>query len=499
MDELESKRAKGQNYHKFLGDMHKVIKPKWYLEIGTQTGKSLLAASCNCIAVDPTFALKHDVIDRKKRLFLFQETSDDFFRSDFMSTLGHPIDLAFLDGMHLYEYLLRDFTNAEKFMSPDGVIVMHDCLPYDSLMAERDRGKSPTRAWCGDVWKIVPILQEYRPDLKAEIFDADPTGLVVVSNLDPKNDSLQYKYDEIILKYNAEENVVKYVKEFAVTPTSLRPWQTSVATAKLGLDFVIQISARNSQKMKRWGDYHFALGLAGALERLGHTARIQSRKDWNASKSEGEIDIVLRGRVKYQPRAGNLTIYWVISGGSEVQAGELNSSDHIFVAREPLTESWINSLGDQKVSLLLQAFDKRRMELPSVDVERQGVVFVGITRGGVRPIVKIAIEAGVKPKLWGDGWRDTECSEYVVEDRVANEDLFRIYNSAEVVLNDQTNSMARSGLISNRIFDALAFGTPVITMRTGNLPNGFSVFVQEVSSVEEFSEAYNKIKNETDE
>lgn len=497
MHELESIRAQGQNYHEFLGDMHKAIKPNWYLEIGTQTGKSLLAASCNCIAVDPKFALKHDVIGRRNRLFLFQETSDDFFQTDFMSKLGYPIDFAFLDGMHLYEYLLRDFTNTEKFMSPDGIIVMHDCLPYDSLMAQRDRRKSPTRAWCGDVWKIVPILQEYRPDLNIEIYDAAPTGLVVVSNLDPQNDCLRTKYAEIITKYHVEENVAKFVKKFGVNSTSEKPWEPRSALVNTSLNFVIQISARNSQKMQNWGDYNFACGLATALERLGHSARIQARKDWNVSKSADEIDLVLRGRSEYQPRGDNLTLYWNISGGKQIPDSEVHGADHIFVASQRLAKSWAKKFGAKKVSLLFQAFDATRPIAQSQKNGRKGVAFVGVARAGMRPIVKIAHEGGVEVRLWGDGWRDTEVSKWVVGDRVGNEDLFQIYQNSEIVLNDQTRTMTRSGLISNRIFDALACGTPVITTPVGELPDEFSDFVEEVSNAEEFSQAYDKIRNET--
>ncbi len=32
--------------------------------------------------------------------------------------------------------------------------------------------------WTGDVWKLIPILQRYRPDLQLTLFDAPPSGLV---------------------------------------------------------------------------------------------------------------------------------------------------------------------------------------------------------------------------------------------------------------------------------------------------------------------------------
>jgi hypothetical protein len=56
-------------------------------------------------------------------------------------------------------------------------------------------------AWTGDVWKIIPVLQKYRPDLKLTILDCAPTGLLLVSDLDPANDTLSQNYDTILRDY----------------------------------------------------------------------------------------------------------------------------------------------------------------------------------------------------------------------------------------------------------------------------------------------------------
>lgn len=262
-----------------------------------------------------------------------------------------------------------------------------------------------------------------------------------------------------------------------------------------GLSFVIQTAAPNARAMKRWGDYFFALGLAEALERRGHRARIQSRADWDVRRDAAEIDIVLRGRAEYQRRGDNLTLYWVISGGEHVPRPELNAADHIFVAGEPLARRWSRQIGPEKVSLMPQAFDATRMPLPSETARRNGIVFVGIARR-MRPIVQIALGTRYKLRLWGDGWRDTEAAKFLVADRIANDDLGALYSGAEIVLNDQTRIMRRSGLISNRIMDALACGAAVITTPTGGLPADLSEFVEEVSTPEEFAEAVRRIRAE---
>ena len=45
-------------------------------------------------------------------------------------------DIAFLDGMHRAEYLLRDFMNTERFSHERTLILLHDCLPVNARMAD---------------------------------------------------------------------------------------------------------------------------------------------------------------------------------------------------------------------------------------------------------------------------------------------------------------------------------------------------------------------------
>lgn len=493
-------KAQGQNYLEFLGDLHKHLTPDWYLEIGTQTGKSLAMAECNSVAVDPNFVLKRDVIASKNSILFFQEKSDSFFDGGFLHRLGEKIDVAFLDGMHLYEFMLRDFSNSEKHMTPDGTIVLHNCLPFDTRMAGRDRRKAPTRAWCGDVWKVVAILKEYRPELNVQVYDAAPTGMVVVQNLDPKNKTLDFKYDEIIRKYDKESDVAAYMDDLNILPTAQAPWNnpgTVDPEDAQKKNFVIQIPAPNRGKMKNWGDYYFAVGLADALTAIGHNARIQPRNRWHVSQHSEEIDIVIRGRARYQKRGNNRTIYWVISGGKRVPQHELDAADYVFAASSILTADLTEALGSQKVAMLLQAFDAKQMKPPQAGLKRDGVAFVGICRTPIRPIVGSALQAGVKPMIWGPGWKGSEAEDCVVAERVENDRLFEIYSTAEIVLNDQTPPMTNSGLISNRIFDALSCGAAVITTPIPGLPDDIAKFVEQAANPEEFRAAYDKISSET--
>nr|WP_255732802.1 glycosyltransferase [Ruegeria sp. Ofav3-42] len=55
--------------------------------------------------------------------------------------------------------------------------------------------------------------------------------------------------------------------------------------------------------------------------------------------------------------------------------------------------------------------------------------------------------------------------------------LGQLYRSAGVVLNDHRPLMRNNGLISNRIFDVLACGVPLISDRIVGLPDGFEEFI----------------------
>ena len=59
-----------------------------------------------------------------------------------------------------------------------------------------------------------------------------------------------------------------------------------------------------------------------------------------------------------------------------------------------------------------------------------------------------------------DGPRDPEL---IVAEHIENDQFPAVYSSAGVVLNDHWRTMQTWGFVSNRLFDVLACGTPVIS------------------------------------
>lgn len=196
-------RAGGLRYTRFLSSLHASHLFDWYLEIGCRDGASFAPVRSKTIAVDPFFRTEADIIGPKPRLHIFQTTSDDFFAGGFLKANKIKLSFSFLDGLHQFEFLLRDFMNTEAASAAGGVIALHDCVPFNEEMSIRDHAARTTRSWAGDVWKLLPILAEYRPDLKIEVLDCRPTGLVLVSNLNPRSTALKSAYAEILARYES--------------------------------------------------------------------------------------------------------------------------------------------------------------------------------------------------------------------------------------------------------------------------------------------------------
>lgn len=208
--------------HEFLRQLHARIHPRNYLEIGVNDGRSLALSRVPSIAVDPAFKI---TVPIRCDVQLIRATSDDYFaREDPIRHLrssrdprknlrhGRPlfgawvgkttVDLAFIDGLHIFEYALRDYMNTERLTGPSSVIVMDDMLPRNVDEAARDRHTSD---WAGDVYKVIPVLREHRPDLVLIPVDTTPTGVLVVLGADAANTVLREHYDQIIARWVAPD------------------------------------------------------------------------------------------------------------------------------------------------------------------------------------------------------------------------------------------------------------------------------------------------------
>jgi hypothetical protein len=192
----------GEDYFHVLARIHRHLRPRTYLEIGVSRGDSLACVlpETLTLGIDPQPNL---VATPPANVRVYRETSDDFFaRYSPRAELGGPVELAFIDGMHHFEYALRDFINVERACSRSSVILIHDCYPLDERTARREQ---VTGFWSGDIWRLLLLLRTQRPDLTVRTIAAPPTGLGIVLNPDPESRILADRLDGLIAEYLAKD------------------------------------------------------------------------------------------------------------------------------------------------------------------------------------------------------------------------------------------------------------------------------------------------------
>lgn len=233
---------------------------------------------------------------------------------------------------------------------------------------------------------------------------------------------------------------------------------------------------------RAWGDWYFGHSLGAALERLGCRVRYSYRRDWFLPRllsrltrwlRRDEIEVVIRGKRVWSAIRGKTCVAWIISQSDTITSEELGEYAHVFVASPQFMEKIAPQCAE--ASLLYQCTDAERFAPPEPVAPRGRILFVGNRRTyAPRDIVLKAIAEGQDVEVWGRGWEDVLSDAHYAGLHVENMDLASRYGHALAVLNDHTEEMRRDGFVSNRVYDVLACGTPLVTERMSGLPDGFA-------------------------
>ena len=239
----------GLSYYDVLHALHRALGVERYLEIGSRHGESLarIRPEAAAVCVDPELRLKPGLLSGLAELHFYQMTSDAYFaRHDPRAVLGGPVQLAFIDGLHHSDAVMRDFVNAERVCDPGGAIILHDCLPWSEAIAQRlpiaaDEAVPRRKgAWAGDVWRVLPVLARQRPDLRITLLDCPPTGLVVITGLRPEAPHLRKRLPAILARLDARP----------APPGALQAWLEGVEVT-------------DSRAIAETGRWREAIGLPG--------------------------------------------------------------------------------------------------------------------------------------------------------------------------------------------------------------------------------------------
>ncbi len=166
-----------------------------YLEIGCDRNQSFSNIKINRkTGVDPDEGGTHKM------------TSDEFF-----SINKSKFDIIFIDGFHEYFQVMRDIENSLEYLNPDGVILLHDCLPGSIWNQITPRINT---AWNGDVWKSI-VHCRTKPQIDTYTLIADRgIGIIFPKKnnnqlvLDPNLDFKKLKYKDYYDNHSKFMNLI---------------------------------------------------------------------------------------------------------------------------------------------------------------------------------------------------------------------------------------------------------------------------------------------------
>jgi GT2 family glycosyltransferase/spore maturation protein CgeB len=251
----------------------------------------------------------------------------------------------------------------------------------------------------------------------------------------------------------------------------------------------VKIGPPDHETAERSGDTHFARVFAAALRRSRYATRIDILPEWHDRDRQAvDVAVHLRGLTPYVPKPSHVNVLWVISHPEDVTAGECEPFDLVLVASD-LHATRLREAVNVPVHTMYQATDPHRFSPTEPDPDLHAeLLFVGNSRLQDRHGVRWAVEARLPLTIYGSEWEGLVDPRLVRAAYFPNERLNDLYCSADIVLNDHWPDMRDAGLISNRIFDALACGAFVISDSVSGIGAMFDGAVPTYSSREELAE-----------
>ena len=237
-------------------------------------------------------------------------------------------------------------------------------------------------------------------------------------------------------------------------------------------DLTITIKSPHPKNTTNWGDYFFSLSLKKSFEKLGFNVVIHEKENWYKNKENSDITIVLRGLTNYEPNLSTINILWNISHPSMITINEFEKYDIVFISSIKYANK-ISAQVNTIVKPLLQCTDPTIFFTePQEDINDE-ILFVGMTRHVHRQIIKDALKTNHNISIYGGGWEAYLDKNDIKGQFIPNEELHKYYSSCKILLNDHWEDMKNEDFPSNRLFDALACGTFVIS---DNIPSAKTIF-----------------------
>ncbi len=320
----------------------------------------------------------------------------------------------------------------------------------------------------------VAVLKKQQVKLKKTIEQFESYGCKV-SFFSSRRQLLKYRYDsDLFLEWNTKKEVVVSNKYFVLKAEGkwFKTLKEQLIRCYLNPSIVIKIPVSKPKRAQNWGDYHMAVMLKHQLEQEGCRVIIQIFPEWNNDDGmECDIAIVFRGLKRYEVKPHQINIMWNISHPDDVSIEEYEEYDKVFIA----SELWANQIAKKvavPVETMLQCTDPSRFFEPSEAEKKkyyQQLLFVGNSRGVYRRILKDLLPTNRDLAVYGKNWKKIIPDKYIKSSYINNDQLYKYYGSAGILLNDHWDDMREKGFVSNRVFDGLASGAFIISDKVKNM------------------------------
>lgn len=272
--------------------------------------------------------------------------------------------------------------------------------------------------------------------------------------------------------------------------------------------FILPSSERASSPYyyKKDGDFFLANDLRRAFEKKGYKVSYRFREDYDDLKPGNAGNILyFKGYYNFEhlPQANEedgrkrvLYLYYVEGLNPNILA----EADVVACASKKFIAEVVAKF-KQEAFYVPQFTNPQRFK--SVSVENKysyPVLFVGsnhTTKG--RLAVDYAIKAGVNLSVFGKFWDKYLEPKYLKGQYIDNDELYRYYASADIVLNDHREDMRYFGFISNRIYDVTASGGFVLTDYLSEVEEVYGDSVAMYKNYEEFKEKIDYYLNNPEE
>lgn len=214
---------------------------------------------------------------------------------------------------------------------------------------------------------------------------------------------------------------------------------------------------------KKDGDFFLANDLKLGLEKLGYNVEFRFREDYK-NINLGNIGNVIyfKGYYNYDnlPKDDNnkrkyiLYLYYLEGLNTNI----LKEVDAIACSSEKLINEVIKPV-EIKTYYVPQFTNPDRFKEYHNNKFHNEVLFVGSNHTGKgRKVVDYAIKSGKNISVYGKFWKKLLLPTVLKAQYIDNNELYKYYANADVVLNDHREDMKYYGFISNRIYDVTASG-----------------------------------------